>query len=139
MFKLIIIRGFPGTGKSTMANKLAIEMIKDNKKVSILENESYFLKNNIKLINEQQIKIASDWVYNEIKNKLKNENIIITNVTEKNIEIQKYKKLATQYNADFIVYRLNKIWLNKCPNDLYNVLKLNFEDYSDEIILEGEF
>lgn len=139
MFKLIIIRGFPGTGKSTMANKLAIEMIKDNKKVSILENESYFLKNNIKLINEQQIKIASDWVYNEIKNKLKNENIIITNVTEKITEIQKYKKLATQYKADFIVYRLNKIWLNKCSNDLYNVLKLNFEDYSDEIILEGEF
>ena len=81
---LILVRGLPGSGKSTY--------VKNNySEFKHFEADMYFTKNGVYTFDPYKIKDAHDWCFTEVtKNLINGENVAVSNTFTQFWEIQRY-------------------------------------------------
>lgn len=100
MSTLYLIRGIPGSGKSTIAAQLANSGI-----VAVsLEADQYFVNTaGIYNFNPNLLGAAHQWCQDEVKSWLMNgHSVAVSNTSTTEKEVTTYKKIAEEYNAAFV-------------------------------------
>ena len=131
MATLSLFRGYPGSGKSTAAQKLFPGVV-------LFENDMYLMRDGKYCWSKDTVKDAIKWCHSSVENALKNNmDVCVANTFTKRRFIESYRQLAEKYDAKFNVYR--------CTGNFKNVHGLNdtmvdsfkraMEDYADEITL----
>ncbi len=135
--QLTLIRGIPGSGKSTFATK-----IQDAEMAAIFEADNYFIRPcGYYDFNPRLLPNAHKYCYDMTNELLNGEvNIIVANTFTRIWEMQKYINLAKEVGAELVVYRCVGRYKNihGVPEHKVQEMLSRFEDYEGEIIVNGE-
>jgi len=124
--KLVLVRGIPGSGKSTFAketypdyNHLETDMF------FVVDGEYKFDKSKQNEYHEQCQALTRDLL-------LRGENVIVTNTFVRLWELEKY---TTMEYSDLTVIRLDENYgsIHSVPDDVVERMKNTMEDYEGEI------
>lgn len=124
---LTIIRGIPGSGKSTYA--------KNHYHCLHLENDMFHIHNGKYEFDTKVQKKAVEWCMTMCDNALANGlDVVVSNTFTKKAFIDAYKKIAEKYDANFEVIRCTGNYqnLHNVPKFVFENMKNNFEDYDGE-------
>lgn len=131
MNKLVIVRGRPGTGKSTY--------VRDNfPNVLHLENDMYHYQNGKYMYSGERQMDAVRWCYDTAATALKSGmDVVVANTFVRRAFIEPYKNLAAQVGCEFEVHRMmgNFKNIHNVPADVLENMKNNFEDYPGEKLI----
>ncbi|MEL0630274.1 ATP-binding protein [Psychromonas aquatilis] len=99
---LTLIRGLPGSGKTTLAEKMLSESMQ---KLVHLEADMYFVdKNGQYLFQPHLIKEAHEWCLTQSRaHLLAGENVVVANTFVRHWEMQAYRDLAVMLNAKLVI------------------------------------
>ena len=115
--QLIVVRGIPGSGKSTAAKKL------EDKGFVHVENDMYFMRDGKYKFDIDQAKDAANWCYDYADRCLSDgDNVVVSNVFVTIRSINRYKTLAKKHNAEFKVFRMSGNFknLHDVPEKVFN-------------------
>ena len=127
--RLLIIRSAPGGGKTTFVNKMIPNILH-------LENDMFHYHSGEYEYNQYKMKEAINWCVRTCEDALKNKmDVVVSNTFVRQTFVDKYKRLAEKYGAQFIVYRMmgNFNNIHNVPQNVLDNMKNNFEDYPGEI------
>ena len=134
MTTLYVIRGLPGSGKSTYAhNKFHGLFHVENDMAHMTENGKYDFQNNRR-------GNALDFCHEAVRCALNHGvNCVVSNVFVTKKSIDSYKAIATVNDCDFKVIRLISQFKNQhdVPEDVFKSMKDHFEDYPGEEIVDA--
>lgn len=138
--KLYIIRGIPGSGKSTYANKLKTLLFEKGLSVTHFEADMFFMHDGKYQWNPKLIGLAHKWCFDNVFNSFDNgtEAVIVANTFVKLEHLMPYINTANKHGFDVVVYRMNNNFKNihNVPDESINRMKDGFEDYDSEIIIK---
>jgi predicted kinase len=99
---LTLIRGLPGSGKSSLAKQIIIDA--ENGSIH-LEADMFFTdESGVYLFDPRLLKKAHAWCQDECKRALKNKiSVVVSNTFVKHWEMAIYRELAMQFNAELII------------------------------------
>ena len=125
---LVLLRGLPGAGKSTLA-KLII-----SKDYCHKEADMYFVdrEGNYKFV-PSQIKDAHKWCKDEVTNLMKYEHspIVVSNTFTQEWEMENYYELAKQYgytvHSVIVENRHEGVNIHNCPPETIDRMEARFE------------
>lgn len=126
MAKLIIIRGIPGSGKTTYAKKLQ-ELLKTDP--VHLESDMFFMKDGEYCFDFKFLGDAHKWCQSTAALSLFNGiDVIVSNTFIKYKEIKPYYEMALKYNADFEIFNMagNYGSVHGVPEEVMERMKSNF-------------
>lgn len=142
MSKLFIIRGIPGSGKSTFAEHLINKLLRfgyDEQDIVHAEADMYFIDDAGNYnFDDSKLAIAHQTCYDKIENALKaNKIAIVSNTFVDANSVDKYVKLGEKYDAEITIYRRTAEYksIHNVPIEVINKMKHNFADVKDEVIL----
>lgn len=127
--KLILIRGLPGSGKSTFAktfNCFHVEsdmfFIRDGKYEWTASKNAEAARNR-----EQFVRLALQC----------NMDVVVSDVFYQTSEIEPYIKMAQEYRADFTVYKMNNSFRNihNVSQVQLEIFKKRWEEFPSEIVM----
>lgn len=103
MKELILLRGLPGSGKTTLAKTLGMNHF---------EADMFFVKDGEYKFDANKLKLAHIWCFNQVRTKMEdtksdvlcNPKIVVSNTFTQEWEMEKYYELAEQY-----AYRVHSI------------------------------
>jgi len=109
---MIILRGLPGSGKTTLARTFA------NNNDEIYSTHDYFLENGKFKFQRNLLRYAHWWNQERVLDAAKKnkELIIINNINIKRWESKPYVKIGLEYGYDIIFYETNNSW-SKIPEE----------------------
>lgn len=128
---LTIIRGVPGTGKSTYAQT-------HFKGTLCVENDMFHIHNGKYDYHREMMPDAIAWCVNTVRFALiEGMDVVVCNTFTKRSFIEKYKRLAEKYGHDFKVIRMTKEYGNvhNLPSKVMEEMRNGFEDYEGEEIV----
>lgn len=139
MSKIILIRGIPGSGKSTKAQELA----ESGEAFTYHETDKYWIRPdgvydfNPKLIKQAHahcLSVTTSWIEDFDKN------IAVSNTFTQLWEMQPYLDLAEKNNYDVKVFRCTANYgsIHNVPESTIQKMKDRFEDYEGEILIENK-
>lgn len=101
---LYLIRGVPGSGKSTIAEELSVCFNKSNIPTGHVEADMYFYDDYGNYnFDASKLKQAHENCQNVTRMILKNGyNAIVSNTSTTEKEVEVYRKIAEEYNANFV-------------------------------------
>lgn len=142
MQKLIIIRGIPGSGKSTYSNKLRAHLIKfgyDPNDIIQCEADMYFEdeEGNYNW-NPELLGKAHKFCFEECKRALAAHKIaIVSNTFVDRKSIKKYAKLAEEMNAELEVYHCTGKYQNvhNVPKETVENMLSNIKPWDGEMFV----
>lgn len=132
--KLIIVRGVPGTGKSTFCRTVFPNILH-------LENDMYHYSDGVYRFNQLKQWKAIEWCLNTAEAALKNKmDVVVSNTFTRKSFVDSYRKMAEYVGADFEVYRMdgsvNFGNVHEVPEEVFQSMKDGFEDYPGEILVK---
>lgn len=135
---LILVRGIPGSGKSTFA-RATVETCQYNNKYALhLEADMYHVVDGVYTWIPENVKAAHDWCFNTARIFLEQDYVVIVSNTFTRVnEMQRYIDHAEKYNIDYDVFRCTGEYDNvhDVPEETIQRMKERFQDYEGEIIL----
>ena len=126
--KLVIVRGCPGTGKSTFVKEAFPNILH-------LENDMFHYHNGSYLFNQRKQNSAIEWCIDMTMLSLKRGmDVVVSNTFTKKAFVDSYKKIADLFGSKFEVYRMmgNFENIHDVPKMVLENMKNNFEDYPEE-------
>lgn len=126
---LYLIRGVPGTGKSTEAKRI-IEQNPD-KTFKHFEADMFFVKNGKYNFDPKKIKDAHKWCQSETMNALLHGfDVIVSNTFTQKWEMDPYVKMAEQLGADLKVIVKKHVYgnIHGVPDDKVKAMQDRWED-----------
>lgn len=130
MAKCILVRGLPGSGKSTFA--------KSHFNCVILENDMWHEIDGKYQWSAASMKDAVQWVMLTAEFMLSHgRDVCICNTFVKRALVEVYKKIAEKHDAKFDVYRCSSDYGNThdVPKHVLDNMKAGFEDWPGEIVV----
>jgi len=128
--KIILVRGVPGSGKSTFAKNMFPDL-------KVVEADDYFYDaNGVYTFNPKEIKNAHEDCLMRAEEELKKGNsVVVANTFTQLWEMDAYLNLAYRYDAEHVVYRLDGGFENVhgVPAEKVKQMKDRFQDYPGEI------
>lgn len=100
---LYIIRGIPGSGKTTLARKIA----QDNKKegVWICEADHYFERNGKYDFNPSELGKAHDYCKSQVRSAMEiGDHVIVSNTSTRKSEYQVYLDMAKEFGYEVKIH-----------------------------------
>jgi len=130
---LHLVRGTPGSGKSTFAKKTFRCCILENDQMQIVDGKYCWSPEGTKAAISLVRRIAEQILQNGA-------DVCICNTFTKRRFIEGFKQLAEKYNADFKVYRCTGDFGNvhNVPEETLRNMKSSFEDWNGEVIVLPE-
>lgn len=131
MSSLYLVRGIPGSGKSTFAHNYL-------KGIYVLENDMMLMENGVYNFSPSKRSLAIEWCMKSAEIALKcGMDVCVCNTFTKKDFIIPYKKLSEKYGANFKVYRMagNFTNVHNVPTNVLANMKNNFEDWPTEIVV----
>lgn len=128
--KLTIIRGTPGSGKSTYA--------KNHYNCLILENDMFHMHDGQYEWDKDNMQDAIDWCMETCERALSlGMDVVVSNTFTKCSVITKYIMLADRYGADYEVIRCSGDYgnIHDVPRFVLESMKRGFEDWPGEKIV----
>lgn len=126
---LVLVRGVPGSGKTTYVKK-------NLKGYKHFEADQYFEKSGEYKFNVSELKNAHEECLNNTRKELEKGNkVVVSNTFVRRWELDKYLSLARDLNKTVKVIRMTKQFKNEhgVPEDKVKEMKGNFQDYDGEI------
>ena len=128
---LILIRGIPGAGKSTLAK--GFQKIYPN--MCHFEADQYFVTpSGSYAYDKNKIKEAHDWCKNNTKQAIQSgQSVVVSNTFIKLWELEFYLKLATQQEINYIVIKAEGNYKNihDVPEHIIKRMQDNFQELPD--------
>lgn len=128
---LNLVRGYPGQGKTTFANRFFANIPK-------FENDMYFYRNGVYCYDASKMRNAIEWCLRNAERCLKEGmDVCVSNTFTKISFVNSYRNLAEKYGADFRIYRMMGEFgnIHNVPPDVFKNMKSNFEAYDGEILV----
>ena len=130
--KLYLVRGLPGSGKSTYAKKEFV-----NKHGFLhFENDMYFMHNGKYEFDSSKYKDAANWCYSQTDKALAaGRDVVVSNVFITFKSTRRYLQLAKKYNAEFKIFRKDKDYgnMHDVPENVLAQFKRLFQDIPGEV------
>ena len=96
---LYLIRGVPGSGKSSLARILLANQVVD----ACIEADDYFVNDGVYMFNPYKLKDAHAWCQDRTRVILgRGYNLAVSNTSTTEQEVETYRKIAEECNAKFI-------------------------------------
>ena len=130
--KLVIFKGYPGSGKSTAAHRMFPGTL-------LLENDMWHRHDGVYDWHGENMPKAVNWCISTARAALQDGmDVVVANTFAKNKFIRPYQLLAREFNASFTVYRCTGNFKNVHGLDeqLVQRFKDSMEDWPGEIVLE---
>lgn len=139
MKKLVIIRGVPGSGKSTHANSLIKAYQSEGRTTAHFEADMFFTHEDGSYHwNPKQIGFAHQWCQNQVREALKTcDVVIVSNTSVKKRDVDVYVNIAKEAGAEYDIYRMFGKFKNvhAVPAETVQKMLDSFEDYPGELCI----
>ena len=130
MAKLILVRGIPGSGKSTYAKKLGL--------VNHFEADMYFIKDGSYRFDPSQIKEAHEWCQSQTREAIKRgDSVVVSNTFTQHWEMKPYLDMAEELGIEVRVIRMTTDFgnIHGVPEVVIDNMKERFEDFPGEEVI----
>lgn len=127
--KLIMIRGIPGSGKSTMARG----MIERGEADSHYEPDMFYSRTGTYVWYAEEVFEAHAWCMQNIRRDLiAGKRVVMAHTFIKCWEIQKYAQIAKELGLKYEVIEANGCYqnLHQCPEHVLNHMRESWEEYN---------
>ena len=134
MSRLIIVRGLPGSGKSTFAHKAFNGAL-------VLENDMYHIEDGFYIFNKHDQTDAVYWCLDMAKNAmLAGMDVVVSNTFTRREFIEPYEVFAKEHGITVKVYHMTGSYENchEVPEDVIKRMKNNFQTYDGEFIQQPD-
>lgn len=123
--KLFIIRGLPGSGKSTFA-----KMLSEATETAHYEADMFFIEDGEYKFDAKKLHAAHNWCQENVEREIRGGgDVIVSNTFVKLWEMDAYKKLAEQYGAQIteIIVNGNHGSIHGVPEETIARMRRDFE------------
>jgi len=139
---LIIVRGVPGSGKSTFAAKLKEYLTKHNYVGETYESDTFFMKNGVYKFNPDLLYLAHKICYDKVFSNLEKDGVdfsIVANTFILQSDIKKYRKHAEELGYDVVVYRMTNKFkdVHEVPEETLKKMRESICNVDGEIFVEA--
>lgn len=136
MKKVILVRGLPGSGKTTFAKRMCEDIQSKGESCVWLETSMYTEDTGEPIISPKQTPIVTGWLLRKVDSALNEvDNVIISRVSLDKNDINQFRDVADMHEAEFVVYRLDTHWEDKIPTGALELMKKDMIPYQREIVI----
>lgn len=131
--KLYLIRGLPGSGKSTEAKRITD---KNSGLFKHLEADMYFMQGGKYNFDPSKLRYAHEWCQTKTESYLeRGYNVIVSNTFTTLKEIKPYEDIAKKLNVKLEVYQTNNTFKNvhNVPEEALQRMKDRWQEYPGTI------
>lgn len=125
---LFIIRGLPGSGKSTIAKKL----LNADAASKHFEADMFFIRDGKYQFDASKIKEAHEWCQKKVRMTLsQGDNVVVSNTFVKQWEVEPYLDMCSELGIDYVIIVATGSYTNVhgVPNDVIDRMKTNWETF----------
>lgn len=137
--KLIIIRGAPGSGKTTFANRL-LELSTSDHGIVHYENDMFFMKDGKYRWSKDRLPDAIEWCNNGVMlSLLRGATVIVANTFIKQVHMMDLINFADSMGIPQVVFRMTGEHddIHNVPKDIVENMRNGIQDYDYEIMTSG--
>ena len=137
---LVIVRGIPGSGKSTFAEYCVKKLAEANITAAHCESDDYWMRNGVYKFDARFLHRAHEWCFNKVFESFKNNKIVfVTNTFTTMKELNIYLNEAVRRGLKVTVVRMANEFQNQyeVPELTLEAMRNRFCDYPGEVIVKN--